>query len=705
MKINFNTGTDMAVREKDAPFFMPDWFKSFYQLSGNPNSAEQVAMAPYAKHPWVYACITAITKNISPLQPVLFDKNKPKEPIHDHPVLTLLEMPNPLMTGQEFFEAVLLNLLLPTIVSPGGQCFILPTDAEGNPVDLIRGVMPEFLWPYSDVMVRPHQDGHIFKGWVFKHPCGKEIPFAQDQVIRIKLFNPQNWLLGLSPYSSLQQSVIGDAKANELSDKFKDNNASIGSLLTTERKLTKEQVEALQGIIREQYAGFVNAGKMLLLHSGFKFDQMSKSLSELQHIEGREFTREEIMAVYGVSKLELGLVDSINRATAEVEKELFWMDTLIPLIIKIWNGGLNPQWIRYIDQRNKRGMFDLTRVAALRSNTEGKIKGSLQLIMQGVPPNTAFATMGLQIETDGMDWLDEPLVKGTRTNLRTGETVGQAGAGGGMVEPPPARAPSYTVKTKEIALENREEYWTEFINATQMKPEKDYKRMIVKFWTEQRNEFLDKVDEWKKKKTKAKVQASLSDFMIDKKPQDAKLVKASEPIYQNGIDLQAAKLAEELGELVNYDPTGPTVKRIKRSRRKFLKGVNTQTFKTMGKEINKVLKDNPDATVNQLTKLIKDAQKKTMNGIIASSAKTVARTETSSIASRSRNDIMQGEGIEKHQWISARDELVRESHAEIDGQVVKIGEEFDNGLSYPLETGGEPEEVINCRCTTVAVKE
>lgn len=53
------------------------------------------------------------------------------------------------------------------------------------------------------------------------------------------------------------------------------------------------------------------------------------------------------------------------------------------------------------------------------------------------------------------------------------------------------------------------------------------------------------------------------------------------------------------------------------------------------------------------------------------------------------------------QWMATGDDRTRESHAEIDGEEVGIDEPFSNGLMYPADPDGEPEEVYNCRCTMV----
>ncbi|HEX5031827.1 MAG TPA: phage minor head protein [Candidatus Eisenbacteria bacterium] len=56
------------------------------------------------------------------------------------------------------------------------------------------------------------------------------------------------------------------------------------------------------------------------------------------------------------------------------------------------------------------------------------------------------------------------------------------------------------------------------------------------------------------------------------------------------------------------------------------------------------------------------------------------------------------------QWVSARDDKVRPSHVEANGQVVKLDSPFQVGearLSYPGDPEGPDGEVINCRCTQI----
>jgi len=491
----YNAEGQVVKTKSTTPDLDPDFLKSFYQLVRGGSFVDEITRQPYAKHPFVYACVSAIAQPISQLPAVLFKKDDPETLIYEHAVLDLLHRPNPMMTGNEFWEALLLNLLLPTTTTPGGQCFILPADETGNPVDLVKGDIPVELYPFNDNFVKPRTVDHKFTGWAYKHPSGREIFYYPDQIIRIRLFNPYNWLLGLSPLSSLYASVVNDAKASELSDKFLDNNAMLGTILTTDEKLTRDQVDMLKGLFREQYEGWSKAGKTALLHSGMKLQQVTRALSDLQLVEQRNMNREDIMAVYGVGKTILGLTDTVNRATAAVEKELFWEDTLVPLILKIWN-GLNPQWVRFVDNRDLRGKFDLSEVQALKKDVEGKINNALKLIMTGVPANEAFRIVSLDTGTDKMQWLDEPWVKGPRVNLNTGELIGSPVQVAASMESIVKDTGLKEIRTADgEGLSVKEQYWLDYVTKTLDEPERKFKRVFIAYLTQQRNAFLDKIDD------------------------------------------------------------------------------------------------------------------------------------------------------------------------------------------------------------------
>ena len=60
-------------------------------------------------------------------------------------------------------------------------------------------------------------------------------------------------------------------------------------------------------------------------------------------------------------------------------------------------------------------------------------------------------------------------------------------------------------------------------------------------------------------------------------------------------------------------------------------------------------------------------------------------------------------GIEtQKQWVATLDHVTRDSHVDVDGEVVDLDKSFSNGLDCPGGMG-PPEEVYNCRCTMISV--
>lgn len=131
--------------------------------------------------------------------------------------------------------------------------------------------------------------------------------------------------------------------------------------------------------------------------------------------------------------------------------------------------------------------------------------------------------------------------------------------------------------------------------------------------------------------------------------------------------------------------------------------MQTRTFKASEKTLNRIDKDinnilaegyhegwGQNAVANKITKRF--------NQIKGWEAKRIARTE---IHNAQNMGIMQGYqdmGVEYIQWNAAHDNRVRDTHIDLDGEIIPIGGVFSNGLMYPGDMLGSVEEVINCRC-------
>ena len=94
---------------------------------------------------------------------------------------------------------------------------------------------------------------------------------------------------------------------------------------------------------------------------------------------------------------------------------------------------------------------------------------------------------------------------------------------------------------------------------------------------------------------------------------------------------------------------------------------------------------------------------KEFDKLSTSRADLIARTETMSSVNFGQFAVYDSDGVEEIEWLSSQDSSVRETH-KINGEKVKMGEKFSNGLLFPGDSqNGAAKDVCNCRCTILPV--
>ena len=131
----------------------------------------------------------------------------------------------------------------------------------------------------------------------------------------------------------------------------------------------------------------------------------------------------------------------------------------------------------------------------------------------------------------------------------------------------------------------------------------------------------------------------------------------------------------------------------------------TASQHTTDRIVGNVMQNLADSYANGLG--IDDAAeelRKVFQGMQDHELKRIARTEINSFQNEGAYLTEQELGVRYHMWYTAEDERVRSSHADIHGEIVRVGEPFSNGLYYPGDRSGGRDTIkewINCRCRTV----
>lgn len=208
--------------------------------------------------------------------------------IEDHPFEMLLEQPNPHQDQFELLEATCSWRML------CGNCYWwLNKTGEDAP--------PEEIWIIPAYQVQPVPDGQSYiQGYVYDPGYGQKIPLEPWEVVHFKTFNPLNRYVGLSAAQSLALDSIGDIAAQRYNMGFyAEDNAKQDGILAFADFVDQGKWDRLKAEWREEHGG-TKQKRLAMLRGvgagGVQFIQTGLTRQEIQYLEVRTFTKEEIFA-------------------------------------------------------------------------------------------------------------------------------------------------------------------------------------------------------------------------------------------------------------------------------------------------------------------------------------------------------------------------------------------------------------------------
>lgn len=186
--------------------------------------------------------------------------------------------------------------------------------------------------------------------------------------------------------------------------------------------------------------------------------------------------------------------------------------------------------------------------------------------------------------------------------------------------------------------------------------------------------------------------------LFDRDFWQAETADTAEPVYEQSVAAGGRAIASKFG--VVFDLAQAHVQDFITARANNLAGHVTDTTY---RAIQTALADGVSSgwSIDQLADAIR--------GVFAAAseqrAETIARTEVLSAyngAQALEAALLPEDVVAGKEWVSVRDERVRDAHADADGQTVGTVDPFsveDEDLLYPGDPNGSPDNIINCRCT------
>ncbi len=278
----------------------------------------------WRKQSAVRTSVTFLARNIAQLGLHTFRRlgDTDRKRLTDHALPLLIGKPNPWTTRYRLMDSLVHDL---GIYDRAHWQKVKTTNGLG----LVR-LPPSMVTPKGDDWLTPS----VFE--VKGSKGTREVP-AEDMVY-FRGYAPNNDF-GTSPIESLRQILAEEWHSSRSREQTLRNGARLSGYLQRPREAGKWE-EAARERFREnwkaQYTGDgPAAGGTPILEDGITFNSVSQTSEQLQYVEARKLTREEVAAAYFIPPPMVGLLDNATFSNITEQHKMLYQDTLGPWLTMI----------------------------------------------------------------------------------------------------------------------------------------------------------------------------------------------------------------------------------------------------------------------------------------------------------------------------------------------------------------------------------
>ncbi len=536
------------------------------------------------------------------------------------------------------------------------------------------------------------------------------IRVPKQQIIHFKRYDPDLGLLGVSRVGALKLSYETQRDGARFMRSFYKRGGTVAGHYSTETALDPDEIEALKKDLHERVQGPEHAWEPVILPRKLKFERAGLTFAEMQFIESEKMTTEQMLRVFRLHPIlaSQNVSAGLNSEVANTAMMMFLRfgafpearaiaETLTERLLSTGEFG-----------RNLSCEFDFSNdpvlVDAWLKQAEAWAKAT-----GGFPATRAEARdkLGLPDRTDEFPTLDEPLVPIGLT------TEGDFAAGDSSPEPAPKPKPATDDGEDPLdsLAETRGRASRETLRTRNAKllalHERKVRAETLRLFRRQRARVVSAV------KAQAASEGALARAIGAPDTRaydlDALLTALDEPEDRRRVrrliraivaDVGEAALAELAADLSFNLAATAVADFIEEKALKYITNINRTTRAALRASLSEGV--SASETLGELVARVDEA----FDGRRANSL-TIARTETAPAYNFATQEAWKQSGVvTAKQWLSAKDDAVRDSHEGADGQEVPLSASFSVGgesLRYPGDPNGSGENIINCRCTMVPV--
>lgn len=330
-----------------------------FNVSGRLPAAPTMMSMEYDKiwrtQPAVRTVTSFLGRNIAQLGLHTFKRkgDTDRERLQDHPLAMLMRRPNPWTTRYRFINALVQDFAIYDVA------YLLKSKTADNTAGLLR-LPPTMVTPKGDNWLTPSE-------FEFKGTKGTKL-YDADQVVYFRGYSA-NEDVGVSPLESLRQILMEDWEGSRMRAQLMRNGARVSGYIERPtstnggaKEWSKEARDRFRQQWQQQYVGDgPQAGGTPILEDGMKFVEASQTAKDLQYIEGRKLTREEVASAYFIPPPMVGILDKASFSNITEQHKMLYQDTLGPWLTMIQEeielqliSDFEPKWTDFYVEFNLR---------------------------------------------------------------------------------------------------------------------------------------------------------------------------------------------------------------------------------------------------------------------------------------------------------------------------------------------------------------
>ena len=358
-----------------------------------------LAKEGYLKNAIAYRCINEISKGASA---VPFIIKSGDQIIDEHPLIDLLNRPNPQQSYSEFFNSLFGYVLL------SGNAYILKVGGErGSPKELHQ-LRPDRIEIKGSGNPIPERYNYMVNGRVQNsYEVDQENGFSELK--HVKLWNPLDDYYGLSPMSAAAAEIDQFNMSTKHNVNLLQNGARPSGAVIFKPKddsgfavnLTESQRQQLLTDLNNRFSGAGNAGRPMLLEGDFDWKEMGLTPKDMDFKALKNMAATDIALCFGVPSQLVGVPDSQTYSNVAEARLALYEETIIPHLRKVAS-DLNEWLVPMFDERLSLE-FDIDSIPALSERRRKIYENVTSAVREGIMTrNEAREIIGLQ-KVNGAD--------------------------------------------------------------------------------------------------------------------------------------------------------------------------------------------------------------------------------------------------------------------------------------------------------------